>query len=75
MKGFITIVALAMFAVSPASAAAKHHNEAARESNVHHLNRSEQPDVDPVIRGGKIMGADPDPNVRSEMMREYKRGW
>jgi hypothetical protein len=39
------------------------------------LNRSAQPNDDQVIRGGQIIGTDPDPNVRSEIMREYKQGW
>jgi hypothetical protein len=57
----------------PPVLAATHHNEVVDRPN--HLNRSAQPNDDRVIRGGQIIGTDPDPNVRSEIMREYKQGW
>jgi hypothetical protein len=80
MKKLLVLIALgtaAVFAASPVLAAAKHHNNGAAEgSSIEHLNRGgELQHHDQVIRGGKTMGADPDPNVRSEMMREYKRAW
>jgi hypothetical protein len=70
-------LAVALLAASPALAAAKHPNNGAAETpNIEHLNRSgELQHQDEVMRGGRAMGADPDPNVRSEMMREYKRAW
>lgn len=79
-KKLLVLIALgtaAAFAASPVLAAAKHHNNGAVEgSSIEHLSRGgELQDHDQVIRGGKVMGADPDPNVRSEMMREYKRSW
>jgi hypothetical protein len=80
MKKLLVLIALgtaAVFTTGPVLAAAEHHNNGAAEgSNIEHLNRGGELQYhDQVIRGGKILGADPDPNIRSEIMREYKRAW
>jgi hypothetical protein len=72
VKVLITVLTLAVLTATPVLAAT-HHNQVVDRPN--HLNRSAQPNDDQVIRGGQIIGTDPDPNVRSEIMREYKQGW
>jgi hypothetical protein len=62
MKKLITALALSAFAAAPALAATHHRAHATQDTY------AAGPNV--VIVDGKMVGADPDPNVRLSLMRD-----
>ena len=62
MKKLVTALALSAFAAAPALAATHHRAQATQDAY------AAGPNV--VIVDGKVVGADPDPNVRLSLMRD-----
>jgi hypothetical protein len=72
MKLLVSTLALAVLAASPALAAAPKHvdHRTAVMSSDAATSYAAQQDSDNVIVGGQIVGRDPDPNVRLELMKD-----
>jgi patatin-like phospholipase/acyl hydrolase len=62
MKKLVTALALSAFAAAPAFAATHHRAHATQDAY------AADPTV--VIVDGKVVGADPDPNVRLSLLRD-----
>ncbi len=67
MNKYLLAVALAAVAASPAMAATSHramrHDSATSAYDY-------VPQTDAVVLGGKVIGADPDPTIRMQLLRE-----
>jgi hypothetical protein len=63
MKKLVTALALSAFAATPAFAATHHRAHAAQDAYA-------AADPYTVIVDGKVVGADPDPNIRLSLIRD-----
>ena len=63
MKKLVTALALSVFAAAPAFAATHHRAQATQDAYA-------AADSNTVIVDGKVVGADPDPNIRLSLMRD-----
>jgi hypothetical protein len=72
MKAVITAVALATFFASPvfAKTYANHHRATSTQGLYMQAAPAYRADP-PVVAGGRIVGQDPDANVRGELNRDY----
>jgi len=68
MKKFLAAVALAALASSPALAKT-HHTSAAAEQSYASAATAAGPNT--VVEDGQVVGADPDPNIRFQLMRDF----
>ena len=68
MKKYLLAAALAALAASPALAANSHR--AMRQDSATNAYDYVAPNADVVIDGGKVIGADPDPAIRTQLLRE-----
>ena len=77
MRTLLTAVALATLIAAPAlaqareSPAAKPHSPYAAQSGGQYGAR----DRDAVVTGNRVIGRDPDPFIRNEMLRHYDSAW
>ncbi len=70
MKFLMTTAALAMLATSPAFAAPKHaNNQTSDEGNGAYAYQMHDPDT--VVDEDQIVGRDPDPNIRFQVLRDH----
>jgi len=70
-------VAIAALIATPALAASTHKTKHSRSYRASHSYASEpQPDAANEIHGwdGQLIGTDPDPNIRIQMLRDQSRG-
>jgi hypothetical protein len=72
MKLLISALALAVTAVSPAMAATSQHvnRHTTIESSDAAAAYAAQRDPDTVVENGQVLGRDPDPNIRFQLMRD-----
>lgn len=75
MKKLMTAMALAMLAASPAFAATKHSHMSASPAASGSYAAADTDysayDPDVVVDDGQIVGRDPDPNIRFQIMRDH----
>jgi opacity protein-like surface antigen len=68
MKKYLMAAALAALAASPALAATQHR--AMRSNPANGAYDYVAPNADTVVDAGKVLGADPDPAIRTQLLRE-----
>ena len=70
MKKLVSALALAILAASPALAATHHKHAQTSTSQEATSAYATTNDANAVIVDGKVVGADPDPNVRPNLLRD-----
>ncbi len=74
------LLMLSAFISSPALAQARHHAYSSYEAAPHYRppivrHPRVTRDSDDVVFGGKVIGRDPDPWIREEILRHAESGW
>lgn len=69
MKKYLIAAALAVVAASPALAA-QHHRAYRGDDQGYGAYAYASPQSETVVFGGKVIGADPDPAIRTQLLRE-----